>query len=86
MMILNENNKDITELLKHLDSVIVEFRNKHPNHKSLKLIKLFYEKIVLPWMEEYKLSNIEVDDEIDEEIKNQILDLLNDIKNKTGIE
>lgn len=81
-MILTESNKDIENLRKHLDKIVLEFRRKYPKSNLLFVIKKFYDEVILAWMEDHYLVDKELEHEYDEIIKNKILDLINRINKK----
>lgn len=72
-----ESNDDIKNLISYLDSKVLELKSKHPRSVLLKQTSTFYKRIIIPWMEEFQLANIEVGDQKDEYLKNKILDLIN---------
>jgi hypothetical protein len=77
-MRLSENNKDIDSLIKHLDKCVIIFKKKYPSKThSLKEIRNLYELVIIPWMEEYPMNNLEIGDDEDEQMKNKLLDIIN---------
>lgn len=76
---ITESNIDLDSMVKHLDSKVVELRNKYPKSNSFPYIRKFYNFVIIPWMEEYQLVGKEVENEYDEELKNLILDWINTI-------
>ena len=79
---ITESNEDIKSLVKHLDGLVIKFRNKYPEKKlNLLHIRDFYSTFVVPWMENYVLKgkDIEEDKEEDEELKNQIIEMIDNI-------
>ena len=74
-----ESNEDLDLMIKHLDSKVVELRSKYPQSNSLPKIREFYEFVIIPWMENYHLRGIEVENEYDEEMKNLILNWIGTI-------
>jgi hypothetical protein len=74
-----ESNIDLSSMIKHLDSKVIELRLKYPKSNSFPCIRKFYQNVVIPWMEEYQLIGKEVDDEYDERLKNFILNWINTI-------
>lgn len=75
---ISETNSEIESLVSHLDSKIIEFRKKYPRKtKTLEDIKIYYDRVVISWMENYLLTRAEVPNKYDESVKNDILDLIN---------
>lgn len=72
-----ESNIEIEQLVSHLNKNVVQLRNIYPNSQFLKIVKSFYDTVVIPWSDDYYLYNVETDSTSDTEIKNQILDMIN---------
>lgn len=82
-----EDNKSIEGYVKNLDSLIVKLRNLNKlTDKNKQYLISIYSDTIIPWMEEYYLSNKELTKEEESEIIDFILDLTNTalkILNKT---
>ena len=76
---LFESNLDIKRVMKRLDQKAIQLKTLHPNHKLLIEIGDFYKNIIVPWVENYSMENIEPDTNKNEEIINSILDIMNKI-------
>jgi hypothetical protein len=77
-MILESSN-DISGIIHFLDQKVIHLRRKYPKSRLLPKIKLLYDEVIIPWMENYKLQNKEMEFEEDEEMKNILLDWINTI-------
>lgn len=78
MDLISEDNRDINNLIVHLNECIVKFRTKYPRKtKMLTDLSSFYTTVIVPWMENHDMTGVEVNQDYDEEMKNKILDVIN---------
>jgi hypothetical protein len=85
--LLLEDHKTIEGYIKNLDSLIVKLRTSDRlTDKNKQSLLVIYTDTIIPWMEEYYLSNKELTKEEESEMIDFILDLTNTalkILNKT---
>jgi hypothetical protein len=86
-MILIEDTQDIDNLINFLNSSVLKLRKiieSNPNNRILKKYLIHYQNfqknILLPWIEEYSINQIETPKELENNIKNLLLDYYNLIK------
>jgi uncharacterized protein YjgD (DUF1641 family) len=82
-MILNEDNKEIEDIIKYLNSRIVELRESgklKPNSEFNKELEIIYNKWINPWYEHIIFNQVETDKETTEIIINRILSVVSFLK------
>lgn len=84
-MILNEDTKDIYNLMKFVDDsfdkVIYNKSNNRVSDKYIEKYRDFKLNLLLPWLRDFKTNNLETPIELEEELYNILLDFYNSIRN-----
>lgn len=77
MFNLLEDNQSVLDLIRYVDSKVVELRNKKGLDPEV-MVKLseVYEDVVDPWMENNYLKDIEPDIRWEEEIQDKLFTLI----------
>ena len=77
MFNLLEDNQSILDLIRYVDSKVVELRNKKGLDPEV-MVKLseVYEDVVDPWMENNYLKDVEPDIRWEEEIQDKLFTLI----------
>jgi hypothetical protein len=83
-MILNEDTKDIYNLMKFVDEavekVVYNKLNDRISNKYLEKYREFKLQVLLNWMKEYHVNKKETPRELEEYLYNMLLDFYNMIK------
>ncbi|MBU0924911.1 hypothetical protein KKG81_08505 [bacterium] len=81
-MTLKESNSSIESLIKELDKKIIEFKkNKTLTPEVQNELLVFYEKLIIPWMEKYFFQDkFQLNKEDEEMFINSVLDVINSLK------
>ena len=75
---INESEADVTNLIRHLDSKIIELR-QHTHYSKLKpIIQKFYKNTVIPWCE-LTLDNQDITKAEEKIVTDKILDFINSL-------
>jgi hypothetical protein len=78
---INEENKDIDNVISYLESTIVQLRKSNKLDDITKnLIQDLFNNEILYYMTNYYLSGIEINSKYEEQIINDIIDLISILK------
>jgi hypothetical protein len=74
--LLRENNEQLVEMVKQLDSKIIKLKAANQiAPEYLTALLEYYQEAVLPWMEEYYTVNKEIEPEKEQLVQDKIYDL-----------
>ena len=77
-MILLEDNENIDSLVDHINKLIVDLRKKKNfKKKLLNEIKNTYDNIILDWLENNYIKNIDLNKQREDKLINELLDFIN---------
>lgn len=77
MFNLLEDNQSVLDLIRYVDSKVVELRNKKGlDPEVMAKLSEVYEDVVDPWMENNYLKDVEPDIRWEEEIQNKLFTLI----------